>query len=181
MTPTMATTGNLRPLSLAQKPLQLRSNPPIDPQSQQASPSTTSCPLTPKPSIDRQHKRYSTLSYASSNPLSPSLNGSFASPLQSPMSATIPDYGLSHASSRSGARGSASDVNGPKKLSGLHSSQPVASAIGGERGPDLSSINDILAHDSSWRNSTDSQSVAGTEASSVAAVITLAETLVYFH
>jgi hypothetical protein len=91
--------------------------------------------------------------------------------------------GPSRSSSRSGARGSVSDVNGSKKLSGLHGNQPVAPAIGGERGPDLSSINNILAHDSSWtcKNSADAQSVAGTEASSATAVSTLAETLVYIH
>jgi hypothetical protein len=176
----MATTASLRPLSLAQRPLQLRSDTPVDPQSHQASPATTSCHVnTPKPSVDRQHKRYSTLPYANSN--SPSLNGSFASPLQSPITPTILD-GLSRSSSRSGARGSVSDANGPKKLSGLHGNQPVAPANGGERGPDLSSINDILAHDSSWRSPTEAQSVAGTEASSAAvAVSTLAETLVYIH
>ena len=177
-------TANLRPLSLPQRPLQLRSNSPADPRSQPSSAPSASTNVTPIPALDRQQKRYSTLPYASSNSPSPSVNATFSPPLQSPTT-TLPG-GLSRSSSRSGARGATShrtstDTSllngmGPRRPPSLYGSQPVTPATGHEGTPDLSFTSDPTAQDSpcEHRNPTDGQNTSGPEPNS-AAVRTLAE------
>lgn len=131
--------SSLRPLSLSQRPLQLRTLPVTD--------------GTPSPvdaSVQRQQKRYSTLSYAPP---------AITSPLQSPTP------GLSRSSSRSGTRSAANrasvDVTASKRPSSLYGTPPVTPAVasGSEDVPNE------VSQDS-------------TDARAEAAVMTLAETCV---
>ncbi len=91
--------GKMRPLSLAQRPLQLRSSSAVDVNSPQSPPITTE---------SQRQKRFSTLSYAS-----PPVTMSIVSPIQSP----IP--GLSRSSSRSGTH---------RRPSSFYGSSPVTPA-----------------------------------------------------
>lgn len=164
-------TANLRPLSLAQRPLQLRSSSVADTSSQPPSPAQT--PISPADaSFQRHPKRYSTLSYAPTA-APPS---SMPSPLQSP------NPGLSRSSSRSGTRPTGTsrasvDVTvpggvAPKRPSSFYGSSPVTPATGSGSEEVPSVFNEISQEPLTRRDSTD----AASRADAAAAVMTLAET-----